>query len=101
MAKIKEVRYINNGKEWHPRQFVYFCPGCKCEHAFGLITEGGKHTFNMNFDRPTVSPSLLANFGGTSKRCHSFITNGNIKFENDSEHALAGKIITLPEINPD
>lgn len=99
MAKIKEVRHIYEGKEWHHRQFEYMCAGCGYTHVFGLRSEGGHHDFDMNLSSPTISPSLLQNFGGESKLCHSFIRNGMIQYLNDCQHHLAGKTIELPEIN--
>lgn len=95
MAKIKAVNYRRR------RQFLYHCVGCGCEHAFGLKSEGGNHTFNMDMEHPSVSPSLLANFGGDSKLCHSYIVNGMIQYLPDCQHSLAGKTIELPEIIPD
>lgn len=34
----------------------------------------------------------------TTKRCHSFVTNGNIQFLSDCTHALAGQTVALPPI---
>ena len=35
-----------------------------------------------------------------ASRCHSFITDGRISFCGDSEHALAGQTVDLPEVAP-
>jgi hypothetical protein len=94
MAKIKEVE-LWEGR----RQFHYFCKGCNEIHAFSLKSEEGNHTFNMDLNNPTVNPSLLQNFGGQSKICHSYIRNGEIQYLGDCQHELAGKTIQLPEID--
>lgn len=92
MAKIKVFSY-SNGK-W--RQFLYWCEGCGYEHAFGLTSEGGNHTFNGDLNNPTVSPSLLEN-RIPDKVCHSFIVNGQIQYLSDCHHHLAGQTIELPD----
>ena len=97
MAKIKVNYNMQDGVKFHHTQYLYFCKGCGCEHAFGLKNEGGNHNFNMDLNNPTVSPSLLEN-RTPSKSCHSYIRNGKIQYLNDCHHHLAGKTIELPEI---
>lgn len=96
MAKIKKVEYIWEGKKHQHDQYLFQCPGCGYEHAFGLLTEGGHHNFNMDFDHPTLSPSLLNNFS-PDRICHSFIINGKIQFLGDCWHKLAGQTVDIPE----
>lgn len=99
MPKIRKIVNVDEGgKKYHHDQYEYFCKGCGYTHVFGLKLEGGNHNFNMDFESPTVSPSLLQNFGGNSKLCHSFIRNGKIQYLNDCQHELAGQTIELPEI---
>jgi hypothetical protein len=97
MAKIKVNENINDGVKYYHTQYIYFCPGCKEEHAVGLKSEGGHHDFNMNLDKPTFSPSCLHNFM-PNRICHSFIKDGIISFLGDCWHDLKGKTIELPEI---
>ena len=97
MSKIKVNENIYEGKKYHHTQYLYNCPGCGCEHAFGLRNEGGNHVFNLDLDNPTVSPSLLQNFS-PDKICHSFIRNGKIQFLSDCWHHLAGQTVELPDI---
>jgi hypothetical protein len=87
MAKIKE--YPGAGK---PRYFMFMCPGCGHEHAFTSIW-----IFNGDMDKPTVIPSILVDRDKPERRCHSFIKDGKIQFLSDCHHALAGKIVDLPE----
>lgn len=96
MAKVKEVRSAEN--ENHRYRFQ--CPGCGRSHE---INDGWD--FNGDFDNPTFNPSVL----GTGKRpnkdeewvewrCHSYITDGQIRFLDDCTHNLAGQTVELPEI---
>ena len=96
MAKIKIIENVYEGKKYHHTQYAYQCPGCGYEHVFGLKNEGGHHQFNMNLERPTVSPSLVADFT-PGKICHSFIKDGKIQFLSDCWHQLKGKTVELPE----
>jgi len=97
MAKIRVNDNVYNGVKYHHTQYLYMCPGCGYEHAFGLRTEGGHHEFNGDLNRPTVSPSLLQNFV-PGAMCHSFIRDGMIQFLSDCTHKLAGQTVELPEI---
>lgn len=94
MAKIKKVEHIHEGKKYMHDQYLYFCEGCGHEHAFALKSEGGNHTFNMDLNKPTVSPSLLQNFY-KDRICHSFIKDGKIQYLNDCFHRLRGKTVEL------
>lgn len=97
MTKIKVSENIMDGVKYHHTQYLYMCPGCGYEHAFGLRTEGGHHEFNMDLENPTVSPSLVQNFT-PGKMCHSFIRDGMIQYLGDCYHELAGQTVELPEI---
>lgn len=99
MAKIKKIDNVYQGEKIYHDQYEYMCLGCGYTHVFALKEDGGHHNFNMDLNKPTVTPSLLQNFGGDSKLCHSFITNGNIQYLSDCQHKLAGQTIELPEIN--
>lgn len=109
--------------EWKNR-LCFFCPGCKEKHCI----EQGRWTFNGNFEKPTLTPSVLMRSGhfadgnkdtcwctynaeqeakGEPKApfecevCHSFITDGQIQFLNDCTHELAGQTVELPEVPTD
>ncbi len=94
MAKIKKVSSPNNLD-----QYIFFCPGCDREHAINETWD-----FDLNYDEPTISPSILWNGGWYVKGkwekhvCHSFVRAGKIQFLNDCTHKLAGKTVELPEI---
>lgn len=94
MAKIKVVDWVHNGKKLRSTQYLYNCPGCKCDHAIGLKVDGGNHDFNMDLEYPTISPSVLY---ASHPVCHAFIRNGMIQFLSDCEHSLAGQTVELPD----
>lgn len=130
MAKIKLA--MNDD-----RYLWFTCPGCKSIHSpniktiepvtvapyqIGDVKYPGYTSpaippwkFNGDFDRPTLSPSLLVRTGkyvpghedfddegyNLSSICHSFITDGNIQFLSDCTHELAGTTVPLDDIKTD
>ena len=96
MAKIKINENYHNGTKYYHTQYLYYCKGCGYDHAFALRSEGGHHDFNMDLDKPTISPSLLQNFT-VGHTCHSFIKDGMIQYLGDCDHNLAGQTIELPD----
>ena len=74
---------------------TFKCPGCKIQHNFSDSWQ-----FNGDFEKPTVTPSILVTgcMGADSRefRCHSFITDGYIKFLDDCSHELKGQTVLLP-----
>lgn len=87
--KIRQFKYSND--EIH---YLYNCPGCGYEHAFDPLI----HEFNGDFNKPTISPSLLH---VSSRRCHSYIVDGRIKFLADCWHQLAGQTVDLIDYAPE
>lgn len=85
MAKIRTIIYTKD-----TTQYLYNCPGCRYEHAFKI------HKFNGDINKPTISPSLLNNFS-PDRICHSYITDGRIKFLDDCWHPLKGQEVDLPD----
>ncbi len=83
--------------------YSYWCQGCNELH--GVRTEGQSvWGFNGNVDAPTFTPSVLTTWTDhstsppTEHRCHTFITNGSVRFLDDCTHALAGKTEPLPDL---
>jgi hypothetical protein len=84
---------------------AFFCPGCGFAHWFrtdgkadggtGGRTDGSGWSWNGDRNKPTISPSILA--WADAFRCHSFITDGRIRFLGDCTHALKGQTVDLPE----
>ena len=105
-----KLRGLEGGK------VAFLCPGCRQMHH--VTVDGSRGwTFNGDGDRPTFSPSVLVKgavpitdeehasimAGGTIEpkplACHSFVTDGRIRFSADSSHALAGQTADLPELS--
>lgn len=81
------------------KRYLFQCPGCGCGHSF----ETPKWKFNGDMHKPTLQPSYLTWWGGMAggkyrhkkNVCHSYITDGKIRFLTDCTHALAGKTVAL------
>lgn len=73
------------------QRYVFFCPGCKRVHFFS-----DRWSFNGDMENPTVTPSILTGkHDFNTDRCHSFITDGQIQFQSDCYHELAGQTVPL------
>jgi hypothetical protein len=85
-----------------PGKYVFYCPGCEDNHTIDTNPSKFKstHTLTGTLANPTIRASVLetgdANIAGY--RCHSFVTNGKIKFLNDCTHHLAGKTVDMPPL---
>lgn len=82
---------------------LFFCPGCKEPHAVS-VKGAGAWGYNDNPERPTFTPSVGVNldkWNPAAARCHSFVTDGRIQFLTDSEHALAGQTVDMPDFPDD
>lgn len=79
----------------HGVQEVYgfWCPGCERPHSYHVP----RWNFNGSMDRPTFTPSLLLNKDVPEHRCHLWLTEGRIKFEQDCDHVLRGQTVDLPD----
>lgn len=89
MSVVKEVTdQSNKHSGW-----AIHCPECCCSHIFDDRWE-----FNGDMEKPTFSPSMLVNGHDPEERCHSFVTDGKIRFLDDcgTEHELRGQTVDLP-----
>ncbi len=88
MSKIKQ---FSNG------DIIFYCPGCK---SLQRLTKSW--TFNGNFEKPTITPSILTKGYNAEEKisytCHSFVTDGKIKFLSDCTHKLKDQTVDLPDI---
>lgn len=106
---------------------AFWCPGCDEAHAVRIRGTGlprPSWEWNNDVDRPTFTPSILVRgvqmtakgqadydewcrqgypardlrgFDSRPHVCHSFVTDGQIRFLDDCTHALAGKTVQIPE----
>jgi hypothetical protein len=86
----------------HPGRYVFFCPGCSANHVIDTTPSKKRayHTLSGTLAHPTIRASVMSNpyLTADKPRCHSFITNGEIEYLDDSTHALAGKTVSLPPL---
>lgn len=77
---------------------IIFCPACDTYHMF----TNDVWKFNGDLDKPTFKPSMLINkdlSNPNHPRCHSFVTNGKIKYLGDCSHDMKNTEIELPSIS--
>ncbi|MDB5155901.1 MAG: uncharacterized protein JWR50_608 [Mucilaginibacter sp.] len=114
MIVAKLMHSIEAGTERDLGDYVWFwCPGCAGYHrarvrmpdrptdqeiADQQANRQGLWTWNGNESSPTIRASILLGIEQSGKRCHSFVTDGRIEYCTDSQHALSGQTIDLPEI---
>lgn len=98
--KVKPV-----GEPYQGRQtYAFHCPGCalydapnsrlNATHTFRDGPDGWE--YNGDADSPTVRPSILVT-AHDGRRCHSFITRGQIVFQSDCSHPFKDQTRDLPE----
>ena len=75
------------------------CPACNAPHCVPVGTTNG-WAWNGDLTAPTLEPSLLIRGGSAGVVCHSFIRAGRIEYLPDSNHALAGQTVLLPDLSP-
>lgn len=99
MARLGEkLRSLEGGK------VAFMCPGCRTMHAVRVEGQGRPlWGYNGDPDAPTFTPSVLVRMpdpdtGEDLLRCHSFVTDGKIRFLNDCTHELAGQVVDLPKV---
>lgn len=96
---------------------MFWCPGCNQAH---MVTVGDgpgpRWGWNGSGDAPTFTPSVLVRSGQFVQPqgkhcdrsgdpdwpcactcCHSFVTDGRIRFLDDCTHALAGATVNIPD----
>lgn len=78
--------------------YHFQCPGCATLHTLPTNVSPNAWQFNEDLVKPTFKPSVLMNRGSSNPTrpvCHSFITDGMIKFLDDCTHELAGQTVEL------
>lgn len=83
---------------------TFFCPGCNMLHMVN-VNEANQVTgaiwdWDEDPEKPTFWPSLHIKVNGKTK-CHSFITDGVIKYLEDCDHRLAGANVPMHAIPED
>ena len=100
MSSLSPVlRSLEGGK------FMFWCPGCSGAH-----TVGPGWSYNGDPAKPTFQPSILVTYNGRDAGqdrgdghlappavCHSYVTDGRIRFLEDCTHPMAGQTVDIPE----
>ncbi len=95
----EKIVYKLNDSNGNFHGYMIFCPACKTTHVFD-----SRWTFNGDFEKPTFRASMLVheNKGYRKRsddkhghRCHSFVTDGYIKFLGDCTHNMKNTTVKL------
>lgn len=95
MAKVIKL----NDSKGNFHSWAIMCPACQQIHGFDE-----RWSFNGDMVNPTFKPSMLVhenkNYREVSNdkhghRCHSFVTDGKIKFLGDCTHNMKNQTIEL------
>lgn len=70
----------------------FYCPACQTTHAVKIGANGWQ--WNEDIDHPTIMPSLLSVNG--DRRCHLYVTQGNLHYLSDSNHRLTSQTVPIP-----
>ena len=94
---IDEQKHENGIITWR-----FYCPACGHAHLFF----SDRWHFNYDYTKPTFNPSLLnfypeeyqKHLNLPNYRCHLFVTNGEIHYQEDCSHNMKGLIISMIEL---
>lgn len=107
-AVLRQITHGGTGERIGAHVLVW-CPGCDDLHQIGVRGDDGsvpgvEWTWDGDLEAPTVSPSILVQYGiveGRRRVCHSYLEGGRWRFLDDSTHDLAGQtdvpMVPLPE----
>jgi len=99
MSKI----YIHDNQT--NQRIVFFCPACRIQHYVQvLVKQGGSGAvwdWNGSDEEPSFTQPIsltIDNLTGSQPYiCKSTITDGQIKFAQESTHEMAGQTSPLPD----
>ena len=96
---MEDVIHIVKDQDGERAWFV--CPGCG-EHHAPYVSGSKAWQWNNSTTKPTFKPSILVRWGNEEgyQICHSFVTDGEIRFLNDCTHENAGKTLPLKPSDP-
>jgi hypothetical protein len=101
-----ETRTVRDCHEEFAVGHLIQCPACENEHLFRSEPgpNGAKWSFNGDYIKPTFTPSMMIRVRPMPKGhpqegqwdvCHSFVTDGKIRYLPDCTHEMAGKTVDL------
>jgi hypothetical protein len=83
---IRIIKGVGEYADDRHDRLMFWCPGCKDNHA---VTRSWG--WNGSLERPTFKSSVRCTNGDPSYCCHSQVTDGQIRFYEDSSHELRGQ----------
>ena len=97
---VSVIRHWSSADGSVGQTLYVWCPGCDMLHGPNVVVlngPGAVWVWNGSTEKPTLSPSVLVHSDGRdgSKKCHSYITEGQWHFLSDCHHALAGQIVDM------
>lgn len=89
----------------HTLIYWFFCPACNDTHPYHVGGANGWE-FNGDLERPSFTPSLrvigrVKRPDGTKGDCHLYVTDGKIRYCEDTAHSMAGQTIDMVDIPPE
>lgn len=103
MGRNVAQKFVQSGTT----QIVFTCPGCGHDHAVTVEAAAGPvWEWNGSLEAPKFKPSLLAEGRQWDSkaeklydlRCHSFVTDGEIRFLTDCNHDRAGQTMKIKPV---
>ncbi len=79
---------------------VYWCPGCNERHSANIQKSDGIETPSWEWDGNTENPTIHPSVDYTGC-CHHFVKCGRIEYLDGCAHALAGKTVSMMEVDED
>ncbi len=92
-----KAQLIEIGEQNKEARLSWYCPGCKSDHEVPVPPHPQAWEWNGSLESPTLSPSILIDYGGRRDKptCHCFVRNGRIEFLGDCSHDHAGKTVEM------
>lgn len=102
----EDVVVVVPGGEKNPeyRGLMWRCAGCLEIHHVQVRgpKQGASWGWNGSTSKPTLTPSILKAIEGNNPiRCHSFVSDGVVRFLGDCGHNLAGQRVAMIPANAD
>ena len=98
------LAYVSPTTGEHDEEWVWlWCPGCDAPHSVVIAPSGW--TWNGDVSSPSITPSIKVeqvldgNGEVYSPACHSFVTDGQWHFLDDTGHEFSGGTIPCLSID--
>ena len=84
-------RLQQDGDQSQP-EYRFHCPACGCSHWFKTTGGTPQWTWNGDFEKPTIRPSILVR---GQHVCHMMVSDGKIQYLSDCAHPFAGMTVDM------